>query len=44
VARGWKLDNAAVPFDQQTLSGLDDYRAWFEQWLPGVLEDSGMRT
>jgi dihydrodipicolinate synthase/N-acetylneuraminate lyase len=44
VARGWKLDNAAIPFDQQTLSGLSEYRAWFEQWLPGVLEDSGMRT
>jgi dihydrodipicolinate synthase/N-acetylneuraminate lyase len=42
VARGWKLDHAALPFDPETLTAIAEYRAWFEQWLPVVLADSAM--
>jgi dihydrodipicolinate synthase/N-acetylneuraminate lyase len=40
VARGWKQDHAALPFDAETLAAISDYRRWFEQWLPSVLADS----
>jgi dihydrodipicolinate synthase/N-acetylneuraminate lyase len=43
VARGWKQDHAALPFDDVTLTEMSDYRRWFEEWLPGVLADSVMR-
>jgi dihydrodipicolinate synthase/N-acetylneuraminate lyase len=39
VARGWKQDHAAIPFDEQTRAGIAEFRHWFEQWLPGVLSD-----
>ena len=39
VVRGWKQDNAAIPFDSATHSALAEYRNWFEQWLPAVLTD-----
>ena len=42
VARGWKLDHAAIPFDEGTLAAIRDYRTWFEKWLPGVLADSAV--
>jgi 4-hydroxy-tetrahydrodipicolinate synthase len=44
VARGWKQDHAAMPFDQHTLTAISEYRKWFEQWLPVVVADSAMRT
>jgi len=44
VARGWKLDHAALPFDAETLAAISDYRNWFEQWLPAVLADCSVRT
>jgi dihydrodipicolinate synthase/N-acetylneuraminate lyase len=40
VVRGWKLDNAASPWDQATLTALSTYRHWFEHWLPEVLKES----
>ncbi len=40
VARGWKMDHSAVPFDQSTLHALAEYRQWFQSWLPIVLADS----
>jgi dihydrodipicolinate synthase/N-acetylneuraminate lyase len=43
VARGWKQDHAALPFDDVTLAEMSDYRRWFEQWLPEVLAESAMR-
>jgi len=45
VVRGWKQDNAAIPFDSATQSALGEYRNWFEQWLPAVLADcTAVRT
>jgi 4-hydroxy-tetrahydrodipicolinate synthase len=44
VARGWKLDHAAIPFDAETVAAISAYRDWFEQWLPGVLADCAVRT
>jgi dihydrodipicolinate synthase/N-acetylneuraminate lyase len=40
IARGWRKDAGALPFDNQTKAALDDYRRWFDQWLPQVLADS----
>jgi len=40
IARGWRKDEGALPFDNQTKAALEDYRRWFDQWLPQVLADS----
>jgi dihydrodipicolinate synthase/N-acetylneuraminate lyase len=37
VARGWKLDHSAIPFDEQTAAKLQDFERWFLDWLPAVL-------
>jgi dihydrodipicolinate synthase/N-acetylneuraminate lyase len=37
VARGWKLDHSAIPFDEQTAAKLRDFEHWFVEWLPAVL-------
>lgn len=42
VVRGWKFDNAALPLDGGTLADLDEYRRWFEAWLPNVLKESAI--
>ena len=44
VARGWKQDHSALPFDSHTIEALNQYRQWFEQWLPAVLADSAVRS
>jgi dihydrodipicolinate synthase/N-acetylneuraminate lyase len=44
VVRGWKLDHAAIPFDEATSANILQFQHWFEAWLPGVLADSAVRT
>jgi dihydrodipicolinate synthase/N-acetylneuraminate lyase len=39
IARGWRKDAGALPFDHLTIAALADYRLWFDQWLPKVLAD-----
>jgi dihydrodipicolinate synthase/N-acetylneuraminate lyase len=40
IARGWRKDAGALPFDERTKVALTEYRRWFDQWLPQVLADS----
>jgi dihydrodipicolinate synthase/N-acetylneuraminate lyase len=35
-ARGWKVNQLAVPLDPQTAVDLDNFQGWFEQWFPAV--------
>lgn len=38
--RGWKLDHASIPFDQDTLTQISAFERWFREWLPVVLSES----
>lgn len=38
-ARGWKVNQLAVPLDQQTAADLANFQGWFEQWFPAVLAE-----
>jgi dihydrodipicolinate synthase/N-acetylneuraminate lyase len=38
--RGWKLDHASVPFDQDTRAEISAFERWFREWLPVVLSES----
>jgi dihydrodipicolinate synthase/N-acetylneuraminate lyase len=40
VARGWKLDHSAVPFDGHTAGAVRAFEQWFRDWLPAVLAES----
>jgi 4-hydroxy-tetrahydrodipicolinate synthase len=37
VARGWKLGDSGIPFDEQTAAKLREFEGWFLNWLPVVL-------
>src|SRR6185312_11125474 len=39
VLRGWNQDHFAVPLDDENLADLDRFKAWFREWLPGVLKE-----
>jgi dihydrodipicolinate synthase/N-acetylneuraminate lyase len=39
VLRGWNQEHFAVPLDEDDLADLDRFRAWFRDWLPGVLKE-----
>jgi dihydrodipicolinate synthase/N-acetylneuraminate lyase len=39
VLRGWNQDHFAVPLDDEDLADLDRFKAWFRDWLPGVLKE-----
>ncbi len=36
-ARGWKLDNSAVPYDAETTAAKHEFESWLKDWLPQVL-------
>jgi 4-hydroxy-tetrahydrodipicolinate synthase len=38
-ARGWKLGNSAVPFDEATRHEFTDFERWLDEWLPQVLPE-----
>ena len=38
--RGWKLDHASTPLDQDTLTQINAFERWFREWLPIVLSES----
>jgi dihydrodipicolinate synthase/N-acetylneuraminate lyase len=38
--RGWKLDHASIPLDQDTRAALGQFECWFREWLPVVLNES----
>jgi dihydrodipicolinate synthase/N-acetylneuraminate lyase len=38
-ARGWKLANTAVPYDEQTVAAKREFEHWFKEWLPLALQD-----
>jgi dihydrodipicolinate synthase/N-acetylneuraminate lyase len=48
VARGWKINHFALPFDEDTAADLIAFHQWFRAWWPGVLAESapvaGART
>jgi 4-hydroxy-tetrahydrodipicolinate synthase len=39
AARGWKLDQFAVPLDEQTKAALSEFRQWLQGWMPQVLSE-----
>jgi dihydrodipicolinate synthase/N-acetylneuraminate lyase len=41
VVRGWKLDQAAFRFDEDTQTEIRAFRKWLESWLPRVLAECG---
>jgi len=38
--RGWKLDHARIPLDQNTVAQIGAFERWFREWLPVVLHES----
>ncbi len=41
VARGWKLNQFALPLDTDTAADLAAFERWFQGWLPAVLPECG---
>ncbi|MGI8962860.1 MAG: dihydrodipicolinate synthase family protein [Bryobacteraceae bacterium] len=39
AARGWKLDQFAVPLDDSTSQTLSTFRHWLENWIPMILAE-----
>ena len=39
IARGWPLENSAIPFDQGTTAEVASFQAWFREWWPQVLAE-----
>src|SRR5579884_955324 len=39
VARGWKLNHSAFPFDTGTARDVEAFRRWLNEWLPRVLAE-----
>lgn len=37
--RGLDAHGHSIPFGPEVQAEIDDFRAWFREWLPGVLED-----
>ena len=41
VARGWNLNQAAIPFDDDMSADVIAFHRWFRDWLPAVLAECG---
>lgn len=41
VARGWKLNQLAVPFDEDMSADVIAFHQWLRGWLPAVLAECG---
>ncbi len=39
VARGWKLNQVAVPFDEDMSADIIHFHNWVREWLPAVLSE-----
>ena len=37
--RGLKADGHSIPFGPEMQKKVEGFRAWFQEWLPGLLED-----
>jgi dihydrodipicolinate synthase/N-acetylneuraminate lyase len=44
VARGWKLNHFAFPFDEDTQADLAAFHHWLHTWLPAVLSECEEQT
>lgn len=42
--RGWKLSQAAIPFDKQTSTDIEAFHGWFRGWFPELLRECGQST